>query len=242
MTPQRPRRAIGSPIPHTGKHAFLESLHDLLRPATYLEIGVQFGNSLWLTRPDTSAVGIDPAPMCAPPPNAVIHAMTSGEFFATLPPCFAHRRGVAEMPVDLAFIDGSHLFEGALRDFMNVEAYSRPDRRTVAVFDDVLPYSAAIAGRVPLPGDWAGDVWKIVNALGSTRADLRLIPVDVDPTGVLVVLGLNPASTTLAAVYDHLHAIYAQEMDVPEHFLTRAQAASPADALNLIRSHLEAIA
>jgi hypothetical protein len=226
----RVRRAVGSPIPHTGKHAFLESLHDLLRPATYLEIGVQFGNSLWLTRPETVAIGVDPAPLCVPPPNATIYPMTSDRFFEEVD---ASTRGL-----DLAFIDGSHLVEGALRDFIGVERHARPDGRTVAVFDDVLPYSAAIAGRTPLPGDWAGDCWKVVNALQSTRADLRFILVDVAPTGALVVLGLDPANTMLTHVWDHLMEIYVRDMDAPDHFITRDYAVPPSRALDLIREYL----
>ena len=241
MTP-RPRRAIGSPIPHTGKHAFLESLHDLLRPARYLETGVQFGNSLWLTRPDTVAVGIDPAPLCTPPPNATVYAQTADEFFAGAQ---WPRHG----PVDLAFIDGSHLVEDALRDFINVERrMARPDGRTVAVFDDVLPYRADIAGRTPLPGDWAGDVWKILQVFGLAkppggyRPDLTLILVDVAPTGALVVLGLDPASTVLADRYDELVTVYAHEFGdgvtgAAVHN-AHAWAVSPAEALDLIRRHL----
>jgi hypothetical protein len=242
MTSQRPRRAIGSPIPHTGKHAFLESLHDLLRPVTYLEIGVQFGNSLWLTRPETVAIGIDPNPLCAPPPNAGIYRMTSDEFCAG--PGRPGLGGTA--PCDMAFIDGSHLVEGALKDFMGVERLARPDGRTVAVFDDVLPYSADIAGRVPLPGDWAGDCWKIFPILDGFRHDLTLILVDVAPTGVLVALGLKPDNTDLTALYDGIVTDWACEFSPEGNAAYIADAhrytVGPADALTLIHNHLEAIA
>lgn len=239
----RVRRAVGSPIPHTEKHAFLESLHDLLRPARYLEIGVQFGNSLWLTRPETTAIGIDPNPMCVPPPNATIVTATSNAYFEL---------GDMDPPgipvIDLAFIDGSHLVEGALSDFMGVERHSRSDGRTVAVFDDVLPYSHTIAGREPLAGDWAGDCWKIYPLLYAERPELVTILVDVAPTGALVVLGLEPDNTDLATGYDDIVEAWmaphvGREAHVVSHLRRmRGLAVAPDVALNLIRSHLEAIA
>jgi hypothetical protein len=225
-------------IPQTPRHDFLHELHKLLRPATYLEIGVQTGRSLAQALPGTSVVGIDPAPMVGAPPNGIIHAMTSDEFFETLPPCFAARRGVAEVPIDLAFIDGMHLVENALRDFIGVERHARPDRRTVAVFDDVLPYSAAIAAREQPPGDWAGDCWKIHEILRCDRLDLTTILVDVDPTGALVVLGLDPANTLLIDRYDRTVRTYVKPWTVPEEYIDRRYAVKPAVALDLIRNHL----
>ena len=40
----------------------LRELHLLLRPAHYLEIGVQYGESLCLAEPETQTIGIDPEP------------------------------------------------------------------------------------------------------------------------------------------------------------------------------------
>lgn len=220
-------------VAQTPRHNFLRSLHELLQPATYLEIGVQTGRSLMQAGPRTYSVGVDPAPVVQVPivgPN-IIYPQTSDAFFAG-------PRAAQHAPYDLAFIDGMHLVENCLRDFMGVERHARPDRRTVAVLDDVLPYSADIAGRTPLPGDWAGDCWKVVNALQSTRADLRFILVDVAPTGALVVLGLDPASTMLTHVWEHLTEIYVRDMDVPDHFITREYAVPPSRALDIIREHL----
>lgn len=218
------------------RHEFLRSLHELLRPETYLEIGVQAGRSLALALPGTVAIGVDPDPQISVRIKAdtIIHRMTSDEFFAdppfVLPP---------PPTFDLAFIDGMHLVEFALRDFMGVERLARPDGRTVAVFDDVLPYSANIAGRDPLPGDWAGDVWKIDPVLGSERPDLVTILVDVDPTGVLVVLGLDPDTDHgFDRLYDDIVADLAREIPVPHRILDRLGAVQPADALDLIRRHL----
>lgn len=232
-------------IPQTPRHDFLRSLHELLRPATYLEIGVQTGRSMEQAlagRPDVQAFGVDPRPVPSRPmpPGTALYAMTSDDYFAGY--------GATELPgpVDLAFIDGMHLVEFCLRDFMGVEKLARPDGRTVAVFDDVLPYSAAIAGRVPLPGDWAGDCWKIWSILYGRRPDLVTILVDVAPTGALVVLGLDPTNTVFPEGYGAIEQHWAVDsdpgMDAYKLARMRALAVQPDVALNLIRSHLEAIA
>jgi hypothetical protein len=235
-------------IPQTPRHDFLHELHKLLRPATYLEIGVQTGRSLAQAIPPTFAIGVDPEPRVSVPIPVAhqIFPITSDRFFEELSASPGAKLGLT--PVDLAFIDGMHLVEYALRDFIGVERHARPDGRTVAVFDDVLPYRADIAGRTPLPGDWTGDVWKILQVFGLAkppggyRPDLTLILVDVAPTGALVVLGLDPASTVLADRYDELTMVYAHEFGngvtgAAVHN-AHAWAVSPAEALDLIRRHL----
>lgn len=223
-------------IPQTPRHDFLHELHKLLRPATYLEIGVQTGRGLAQALPETLALGVDPAPQISVPivAESRIYAMTSDEYFAR--PLTRHE------VIDLAFIDGMHLVEYALRDFIGVERHARPDGRTVAVFDDVLPYSPDIAGREPLPGDWTGDVWKINGILNARRPDLTRILVDVAPTGALVVLGLNPAAPMHAALAMDYPGI---EQRVGESGLTaqvvsrmRARAVFPARALQIVAQHL----
>lgn len=228
-------------IPQTPRHDFLHALHLLLRPATYLEIGVQTGRSLAQAVPPTFAIGVDPDPQISVPISVhhQIFSMTSDRFFEEVD---ATTPGLDLDPYDLAFIDGMHLAEYALRDFMGVERHARPDGRTVAVFDDVLPYSADIAGRTPLPGDWAGDVWKVVDVLDIYRSSLTLILVNVAPTGALVVLGLDPLNTNLAAFAEEIEARIVR--DEPPGIVTAALhnahqwAVGPAAALEQIRSHL----
>ena len=70
---------------------------------------------------------------------------TSDEFFARQDP-LAHLHGV---PVDLAFIDGMHLSEFALRDFINVEPFMA--ETGVVVIDDVLPRNGLEAARIARP-------------------------------------------------------------------------------------------
>lgn len=214
----------------TPRHEFLAALHEAFRPATYLEIGVQFGHSLRLTLPTTLAIGVDPEPLCTPPPNASILPVTSDRFFAELAANLMH-------PVDFAFIDGMHLVEAALRDLINCETYADP--AGIIVLDDVLPYSADIAHREPLPGDWAGDVWKLWPILTKWRQDLKITMVDVEPTGLMVIQRLDPIEgpQLLNGYYDTIVDTWAVEVDRADEWFDqiRQHAYKPDAALRIIK-------
>lgn len=173
-------------IPQTPKHDLLRALHELIKPKSYLEIGVQTGRSLAQALPGTISVGVDPAPMIG---NVtienpyIIHQMTSDDFFANFQKVKTYAR------YDMVFIDGMHLIENVMRDYSNSVRWSH--HRTVIIVDDVLPHSVEIASRTPLPGDWTGDVWKIFSIL-SAYADVNATLVDVAPTGLLIITGVNP--------------------------------------------------
>jgi hypothetical protein len=173
------------------RHEFLAKLHALLRPNRYLEVGVQHGLSLQLSHAPIS-IGIDPEPLITPNWSQVgryvaLIRQTSDEYFADEDQITADLGG---HKIDLAFIDGMHLVENALRDFANVEKYTHD--RSVIVFDDVLPTTVAMAAREQCPGDWTGDVWRVYDILRERRPDLVLFLVDTQPTGVLVVLRPDP--------------------------------------------------
>ncbi|MEJ0070611.1 MAG: class I SAM-dependent methyltransferase [Pseudomonadota bacterium] len=104
------------------------------------------------------------------------------------------------MIFDLAFIDGLHLFEQVLRDFINVERHCSPN--AVVAFHDTLPVSAAAAGREEVPGLWCGDVWRILPCLRKWRPDLGLATIPTGPSGLTVATRLDPASRVLDAHYD----------------------------------------
>ena len=69
-----------------GEHYFLvlKLIHELLKPRTYVEIGVETGQSIRLAAPATLAIGVDPAARVSDPlpPNVRLFAQTSYEFFA----------------------------------------------------------------------------------------------------------------------------------------------------------------
>ena len=171
-----------------------------VRPRTYLEIGVETGRSLRLVAPQTRAIGIDPKPLLEspPPPNVTLYRTTSDEFFAR----HDVRAELGGLPVDLAFIDGLHLFEYALRDFINTERCC--DAGSTIVFDDCLPRDRLTAQRERILTFWTGDVWKVVLILRKYRPDLSIHTIAAPPTGVCVVRNLDPRSTVLSDRLDQI--------------------------------------
>lgn len=181
----------------------LRSIHAALRPQTYLEIGVAAGATLALATGARLAVGVDPVP--APlehmlPAGARVVNETSDAFFAS-----RRREDVfGGAPVDLVFIDGLHLFEQALRDFMHAERWCAPS--STIVLHDCVPISAATASRERHTRFWVGDTWKAAWALARYRPDLRLRTVLAPPSGLVVVRRLDPASTRLRDEHEALTA------------------------------------
>jgi hypothetical protein len=207
------------------RHDFLREVHRAYRPRSYLEIGVNLGRSLALSR--TRTIAVDPAFKVTEEVECDLRLVraTSDEFFA-------REDGLAHLPdglVDLAFIDGLHLFEAVLRDFANVERHAH--WASVIVLDDVLPRSAGEASRDRAGRKaWAGDVYKLTEVLVDHRPDLLVLPLDVEPTGVLVVLGADPESHVLAERYDAIVAELAapDPQPVPGAVLRRQTAFDPA--------------
>src|SRR3954469_24343639 len=109
---------------------FFTEMHARLQPQTYLEIGVAAGRSIRLSK--GRSVGIDPGFSIDLPLDGDIALIrtTSDEYFSRPDP-LAPTGG---RPFDMAFIDGMHLFEFALRDFINTERNCAP--HAVIVFDD----------------------------------------------------------------------------------------------------------
>ena len=227
------------------RHEFLAETHARLRPRNYLEIGVNDGRSLRLSR--VPSIAIDPAFRITEPLHCDLHLVraTSDAFFARRDPIVHLRSGrnpfrnvrrgrppfghyLGRTAIDLAFIDGMHLFEYALRDFMNVERFAGP--ASVIVLDDMLPRSVDEAARDRHTGAWAGDVYKLIDVLRRHRPDLALLPIDTEPTGVLVVLGADPTDRRLADAHDALVAECAtpDPQEVPPEVIERRGAVDPA--------------
>jgi hypothetical protein len=114
---------------------------------------------------------------------------TSDDFFARDNP-LAHFGGTA---VDLAFIDGMHLSEFALRDFINIEPFMADTG--VIVIDDVLPRNGLEAARDRKTEPWTGDVYKVIEILRRRRPDLLVLLMNTAPTGTAVIVGVDQAST-----------------------------------------------
>lgn len=178
----------------------LARIFEQLRPRTYVEIGVFRGETLQLAKPPTIAIGIDPEPLLArpPEPNHRIFAQTSDAFFA------GHDLGteLGGVPLDLAFIDGMHQFDFALRDFINLERACGP--ASVILIHDCYPLDRVSAERTRRRRFWIGDVWRLIVLLKKYRPGLAIDTIGAPPSGLAVVRNLEPASRVLQENYDRL--------------------------------------
>jgi len=198
-------------------HYLLQRFHDWLQPKSYIEIGVRTGESITLAKPPTVVVGIDPDPRLLTAPRTVckIFPLTSDDYFSGRDP----RRDIEAETVDLAFIDGFHLFEQTLRDFINIERLS--SSKTLVLIHDTFALDAFVARReLSDPGRLArpsrlqnafctGDVWKIIPCLREFRPDLHVFTIATPPSGLSVVTRLDSRSTVLIDHFDEIVSRYA---------------------------------
>lgn len=233
---------------YVDRHGILRQLHKVYRPRNYLEIGVNDGRSLTLSRVPT--VAIDPAFKVTSEISCDVHLVkaTSDAFFERKDPLIHLRNGRnpfralarrdalnllgGDPRLDLSFIDGMHLFEFALRDFMNVERHSRWS--SVIVLDDMLPRDVDEAARDRHTGMWTGDVFKVAQVLRRFRPDLVVVELDTVPTGVVAIFGADPTSTVLKDNYDKIMEEYRRDdpQVVPEEVLLRKNAIQGEALLN----------
>jgi hypothetical protein len=134
----------------------------------------------------------------------LLFSQTSDDFFAT-----NDVHAILGGAIDLAFLDGLHLFEVLLRDFINTEKYCK--RCSVVALHDCIPPDRHVARRDEAdrtlgsqsdhPNWWAGDVWKVAAILLQYRPDLDITFVDAMPTGLVFVTNLDPTSPVLESRY-----------------------------------------
>jgi hypothetical protein len=202
--------------------AVLQRFHRTFQPRNYLEIGVSSGATLDLA--ECFAIGVDPNPAIDRPvlrnkPACCFFQMTSDSFFQRFDPSVLFGQ-----PVDMAFLDGMHLFEFLLRDFINVERHCKPN--SVIFMHDCIPTDEYVGrreiddhrlrSRSAHPEWWTGDVWKVLAILLGHRPDLRIAVFNAHPTGLVAVTRLDPTSRLLAERYFDLVAEY-KDQTLTEH-------------------------
>jgi predicted O-methyltransferase YrrM len=176
-------------MPGPSYREVLSFFHQRLSPRGYLEIGVETGATLALSKAQRS-VGIDPdfSPLRREKISAdcSLFEMKSSDFFAK------HERNsvFGNTPLDLVFIDGLHRYAASVTDFAAVEGWA--NERTVVVMHDALPVAPIYASSERTTRFWVGDVWKTVKLLLSCRTDLRIRIVPTPPSGLVVITKLNP--------------------------------------------------
>ncbi|MDB5555469.1 MAG: hypothetical protein JWL86_5453 [Rhizobium sp.] len=191
------QKLSGLRFPGEDYYGLLGRLHHVLRPKTYVEIGVETGASMALALPGTKCVGIDPEPQITVkgPVEAKIFALRSSEFFAN-----HDLTSILDgEPVELGFIDGLHVFESSLADFLNLERFCSP--RGTLLIHDCLPLNETTAARKRQTRFWTGDVWRMLPTLARFRPELSLAVVACKPSGLAIIRGLNPRSSFSAQEY-----------------------------------------
>ncbi|MGL4280074.1 MAG: class I SAM-dependent methyltransferase, partial [Albidovulum sp.] len=181
---------------------YLENLHLEMKPQSYFEIGTESGASLSFAT--CISVGVDPQfrlqdDVSRNKPELHLFQGTSDDFFASR---MLERLGLT---IDLAFLDGMHLFEFLLRDFINVERHMSPGG--TVLMHDCVPFNRLMAERdwdATKTRSWAGDVWKLIPILREYRPDLNVRVLDLAPTGLVVVSGFDPDNRVLAERYDEI--------------------------------------
>jgi hypothetical protein len=201
------------------KYAALALIHELLKPALYLEIGVAKGQSLALAA--CPAVGVDPVPRQLDPlPDTTrMVTATSDEFFADM------ANHVLPHPPDLILLDGMPLLEYLLRDLIHAESLAHS--RTLIMVPGVLPPDPAQATRRRTGPDWTGDIWKLPEILQTHRPDLCQLLLDVTPSGLLLITGLDPASTILRDKTQEILSAFQSVEVIPEAVVSRRGAVVP---------------
>lgn len=201
----KPARPAGWPRAR-GRHYLdvLEVLHRTRLPEWYLEIGSGRGHSLM--RCPGKAIAVDPAfrlsgDVMGDKPALHLVQKTSADFFAS-----GQARGLAPR-IDMAFIDGMHLFEYVLDDFIATEKLCHPD--AAILLHDLVPFSPAAAERewdAERTKGWSGDVWKMTLILREYRPELAFDVVNPRPCGLGIVTGLDPENRVLEDARDEIVA------------------------------------
>jgi Methyltransferase domain len=185
-------------FPGPDYYEVLQWIHETIQPLTYVEIGVFDGRSLCLALPVTLSIGIDPNPRIIRRLSAKtrLFRLTSNEFFSRydLPSLI----GTAHF--SLAFVDGLHLFEQALMDFINLERWS--GRGSLILFHDSIPLDAKTSGRKQETMFYSGDVWKLLLCLHRYRPDLRIATIRTAPSGLSMIGNLDSGSRVLPSHLD----------------------------------------
>lgn len=191
----------------------LKLTHRALKPSFYVEIGCGQGASLELA--ECPRLAIDPEPRISTGlswPTRIFRE-TSDTFFAR-PDA---GRILGQHP-DMAFIDGMHLVEFALRDFMNLESHSAPG--TIIAIDDVVPGDISWASRERETQAWTGDVYRLIPLLRHYRPDLDIAVFEASilnfDKGLTVISNLDPESMVLTDAYETIiaeleHQAFAEE-------------------------------
>jgi hypothetical protein len=93
-------------------------------------------------------------------------------------------------------------FEYAMRDFINIEKHCIA--QSIVLIHDCYPLNRQTAECMRTTTFWGGDVWRLILIFKKYRPELRVHTIATPPTGLGVVLGLDPASSVLERNLDDI--------------------------------------
>ena len=141
--------------------------------------------------------------------------MTSDDFFDR------EKKLLSERKIDVAFIDGLHSYDQALRDVRNCLPYLAPNG--IIILHDCNPITKAMG----TPADsfaeaesknapdwdklWCGDVWKVITNLRSLKKDLYTFVLDCD-FGIGVVTR-GPVENALTYTKEQIDMLNNQDLE-----------------------------
>jgi hypothetical protein len=191
-----------SNMPGDGYIEIIKKLIAWQKPEKYVEIGVEKGAVIKLFDSTVQIIGVDPEPQLTEvPENVTLYKKPSDDFFAE-----NDLDALLKGNFDLCFIDGLHVFEQVLRDFINLEKRAGPN--SICLIHDCLPLDKRTSERQRQTVFWSGDVWKIVSCLKNERPDLSIFTIPSYPAGLCVVTSLNRESRVLSESYDTIAQKY----------------------------------
>lgn len=153
------------------------------KDTTYIEIGVRDGACIHQINASHKAA-VDPAPVDAvfiESDGTKMFQTTSDQFFEADATAWINGR-----KVDVAFVDGLHEFEQALRDLLNLEPLM--SEKGIIFVHDCNPITRRHEQDKNFT--WNGDVWKVGYYLRNHRPDLQFFTLDCD-WGLGVVTGFS---------------------------------------------------
>jgi hypothetical protein len=188
---------------------FLGTIKKIVKPRTYLEIGVAAGDTLLSQPIPDYVVGIDPNPDFT---GATLEKMRGAKSLllmkATSDDAFEQLHSqelMGSRKADMVFVDGLHHAEVVLRDIANSAQIAR--EAAVICIHDVFPGSDREAARDPIPEAWMGDVYKIVPFFWSHLPAVPSILVeDVPPSGMFILRNTADLRRQILDRYDRFLA------------------------------------
>ncbi|MDX1668265.1 MAG: class I SAM-dependent methyltransferase [Limnobacter sp.] len=193
---------------HQGMHYsdFIAQFVSHVGSKAHFEVGTFRGDSL--QKINNPCLSVDPQyqvqqSLIGKKEMMLFFQMTSDEFFARHNP-----ESIFGRKLDTAFLDGMHLFEYLLRDFIHTEKACHQD--SSIFLHDCLPFGNWMTHRhdkAPTneKGNglfWTGDVWKLLPILKKHRPDLSIQCLDCPPSGLVRITNLDPGNKTLEQNYD----------------------------------------